>query len=270
MRAGALLHARIQHQTKMELRAKVALHIRNGTLHRQVFDAVADSLMRGDFRPGDQLTIRQIAARVGTSTMPVREAVRRLAALGALEVHPRRHLSVPEINAESYVEVAEMRKLLEGRATFLACQRATKPKIAEIRSLHVQLMEAARASSPPRLMRLNQQFHFAVYRMAQSDLLLETITQLWLRVGPHLAHLFDTPGEGKDRASAQSYFTEHDALLKALASHDAGVAVAAIVADIDNGTALFLDSLRRSEGAGSVLSLVTADGMARRTRKRKA
>jgi DNA-binding GntR family transcriptional regulator len=253
----------------VERRTKVNLNIRDGTLHRQVFDAVADSLMRGDFKPGDHLTIRQIAARVGTSTMPVREAVRRLAALGALEVHPRRHLSVPVISAESYVEVAEMRKLLEGRATFLACQRATKPRIAKIRSLHVQLMEAASASSPPRLMRLNQQFHFEIYRMAQSDLLLENITQLWLRVGPHLAHLFDSPVKGQDRAGGPGYFGEHEVLLKALASRNAEAAVAATVGDIDNGTALFLESLRSSEGADSVLSLMTAGKMARITRKSK-
>lgn len=193
--------------------------------------------------------------------MPVREAVRRLAALGALEVLPRRHLSVPRISAESYVEVAEMRKLLEGRAAFLACERATKPKIAKIRNLHVQLMDAASAASRPRLMRLNKQFHFAIYQMAESDLLLENITQLWLRVGPHLAHLFDTPVKGPNYAGGQSYFKEHSLLLNALARHDAKAAVAAIVGDIDNGTCLFLESLRRSEGAGSILSLITAGDM---------
>lgn len=252
----------------MELQAKMGLSTQHGTLHRQVFDAVADSLMRGDFRPGDQLTIRQIAARVGTSTMPVREAVRRLAALGALEVHPRRRLCVPAITAESYVEVAEMRKLLEGRATFLACQRATKQDIAAVSGIHGQLMEASRTTSSARLMRLNQQFHFAVYRLAGSELLLETITQLWLRVGPHLAHLFDKRSGGP---KGGPYFTEHESLLKALANRDAHTAVAAIVADIDNGTALFLESLRTSEGAASALSLVTgAVPKSATRRKRKA
>lgn len=227
---------------------------RHPTLHRQVFDAVADSFMRGDFRPGDQLTIRQIAARAGTSTMPVREAVRRLAALGALEVHPRKHLCVPAISAESYVEVAEMRKLLEGRATFLACQRATRQDIAAVSGIHAQLTEAIRGASPARLMRLNQQFHFAVYRLAASELLLETITQLWLRVGPHLAHLFDKRDTAR---GAQPYFAEHESLLRALVSRDAKAAVTAIVADIDGGTALFLESLRTSEGAAPALDLVT-------------
>jgi DNA-binding GntR family transcriptional regulator len=239
----------------LELPAIMAENSRQPTLHRQVFDAVADSFMRGDFRPADHLTIRQIAARVGTSTMPVREAVRRLAALGAIEVHPRRHLSVPAISAESYIEVAEMRKLLEGRATFLACQRATKQDIAAVSEIHAQLMEAARSTSRPRQMRLNQQFHFAVYRLAGSELLLETITQLWLRVGPHLAHLFDK----RDNVpkGVHRYFSEHEALIDALAKRDAQAAVAAIVGDIDNGTALFLESLRTSEGAGQALSLVT-------------
>jgi DNA-binding GntR family transcriptional regulator len=223
-----------------------------------VFDAVADSFMRGDFRPGDQLTIRKIAARVGTSTMPVREAVRRLAALGALEVHPRRHLSIPAISVESYVEVAEMRKLLEARAAFLACQRASNQGIEEARAVHAQLVEASLKLSPPRLMRLNQEFHFCVYRLAQSELLLQTIIQLWLRAGPHLSHLLDRRLERPGAHSALEYFGAHETLVEALASRDADAAVAAIVADIDGGTALFLESMRTSELAGAALSLVTA------------
>lgn len=249
----------------MDPSGKVALRRRTGTLHRQVFDAVADSFMRGDFRPGDQLTIRQIAARVGTSTMPVREAVRRLAALGALEVHPRRYLSIPAISVESYVEVAEMRKLLEGRATFLACQRASREGIDAVRSIHAQLVEASRTASIPRLMRLNQQFHFSVYRLAESELLLETIMQLWLRAGPHLSHLLDRRMDEPGRAGAMEYFGAHDALVKALANRDARAAVAAIVADIEGGTSLFLEYVRGAERTGIGLSLVS--GTAARARR---
>jgi DNA-binding GntR family transcriptional regulator len=166
------------------------------------------------------------------------------------------------------VEVAEMRKLLEARAAFLASQRATTQGIAGVREIHAQLIEAGRAASPARLMRLNQQFHFGVYRLSESELLLETITQLWLRVGPHLAHLMDQRLERPGRGGALNYFTEHEALLKALVSHDAQGAVAAIVADIEGGTALFLESVRTSESADAALSLVTGSGPAPRSTRR--
>lgn len=66
-----------------------------------------------------------------------------------------------------------------------------------------------------------------------------------------------------------AYFGAHDALVKALASQDAPAAVAAIVADIEGGTALFLDCVRGSERAGFALSLVTGPSPRRKQRQRQ-
>jgi DNA-binding GntR family transcriptional regulator len=175
-------------------------------------------------------------------------------------------LSIPAISVESYVEVAEMRKLLEARATFLACQRASDEGIDEVRAVHMQLVEASPTISAPRVMRLNQQFHFCVYRLAQSELLLQTIIQLWLRAGPHLSHLLDRHLEQPGSHGALKYFRAHEALVKALINRDAQAAVAAIVADIDGGTALFLESMRVSELAGAALSLVAGPTTRRKGR----
>lgn len=229
----------------------------HGSLYTQVFDAVAESLMRGDFRPGDQLTIREIALRLGTSTMPVREAVRRLAALGAIEVHPQRYLSVPQISAESYIEVAEMRKLLEGRAAFLACRKTTEAELRELRAIHTELTGTRASGDPTRLMQLNQQFHFGLYRLARSDLLLETITHLWLRAGPHIAHILDRQAESAGAADLLTYFSAHDSLLRSVERRDADGAVAAVVADIECGSAAFLESIRAAQQAPAALTLVT-------------
>jgi len=234
----------------------VSLRRGHGTLHKQVFEMVAKSLMRGDFRPGDQLSIREIATRLGTSTMPVREAVRRLAALGAIEVHPQKYLRVPQISAESFIEVAEMRKLLEARATFLACRKATDAELREVRAIHAELTNTHGGGDPVRLMQLNQQFHFGLYRLARSELLLETITHLWLLAGPHIAHILDGRAANTRTGGLLTYFSEHDALLRSLDRRDAVGAVTAVVADIELGATVFLESIRASQQAPAALTLV--------------
>jgi len=202
-------------------------------LHEQIYAQLSAALMAGDFAPGEHFTIRGMADELGTSMMPVREAIRRLSALNALEILPKRHVRVTPLTVGAYIEVAEMRKLLEGRATMLACQHVTNKEIREIKRINKQLLATA-SNSPHKMMKLNHHFHLAIYRCARSELLLETIQHFWLRIGPYLNYIVSQ--ELKRDATPVSAFEHHDQLIEALESRNAEQAVEAIHADIDSGS----------------------------------
>jgi DNA-binding GntR family transcriptional regulator len=71
--------------------------VETGTLGQRVYSGLRDFLMAGQLQPGQKLTLRELAAALNVSPMPVREAVRRLAAEGALEMLPNRRIRVPVV-----------------------------------------------------------------------------------------------------------------------------------------------------------------------------
>src|SRR5262245_20872628 len=95
------------------------------TMRVRVYRALARGLMAGLFKPGEAVTLRSLAKRLGTSAMPVREAVSRLIAERALVLLPNRSVIVPRMSRARYIELTETRQMLEGMVTEAACARAT-------------------------------------------------------------------------------------------------------------------------------------------------
>ncbi len=82
-------------------------------VHEWVYLALCDSILAGEFVPGVGVTLRGIAASLDVSPMPVREAIRRLAAEGALEVHDNRRVSVARMNQKRFDELSLARLAIE-------------------------------------------------------------------------------------------------------------------------------------------------------------
>ncbi len=87
------------------------------TLSRDVYTQLRDLLVSGQMMPGEQISLRNIAAALGVSVMPVREAVHRLVAEQALELTPNRALRVPRMSVSQFEEITKIRIELEGLAT---------------------------------------------------------------------------------------------------------------------------------------------------------
>src|SRR5215475_7570597 len=94
------------------------------TMRVRVYRSLARGLMAGMFKPGEAVTLRTLAKRLGTSAMPVREAVSRLIAERALVLLPNRSVIVPRMSRERFVELTETRQVLEGMVSEAACVRA--------------------------------------------------------------------------------------------------------------------------------------------------
>jgi hypothetical protein len=103
---------------------------RPGTLAEAAYERVAASLMEGGYVPGDRLAVRTLAAQLGVSLTPAREAVLRLVSEGALELRNPRTIVVPTLSSRQFREIYCIRHALEPTATRLAsaprcCSTAT-------------------------------------------------------------------------------------------------------------------------------------------------
>lgn len=197
-----------------------------GSVQDSVYDQLRHSLMVGRFLPGESITLRSLAAELGVSPMPVRAALRHLIAEGGFEMLPNRSVRVPHMTRERLKELLTMRRELEGMITAQACRRMTDAEFRGLEKLHAINARALKLRDQRMIRSINQQFHFAVYSLARSWVLMPVIEALWLRAGPfmHLAQI--SPGIIWDGR-------HHNDLMDALSRRDAKAARRAIQRDIN-------------------------------------
>lgn len=204
-----------------------------------IYKQIREALLRGVLSSGDCLNIRPIAAAFGTSTMPVREALTRLVADGALSARANRAFIVPEISERKLREIYLMRLRLE----VLAAEHAATRQTLETLQVAQELMQALEnPESPAEYLAAHRSFHFHIYAAADMPLLLETIETLWLRMGPILT-------KAMGHMDLEEECVLHRDILNALSTGDAARAGAAVEADLRTALARMIRG-----GSGSLAS----------------
>jgi DNA-binding GntR family transcriptional regulator len=203
------------------------------TMRVRVYRALARGLMAGLFKPGEAVSLRTLAHRLGTSAMPVREAVSRLIAERALILLPNRSVIVPRMSRARFVELADTRKILEGMLAEAACARATPALLRELSDINEAMKASIAADDFRGGLAHNMAFHFSLYRAAGKPVVLPLIEMLWLQAGPFLALSLTMPGV---RWTAR----HHHAVLSALRASAGASVRRAIEADIDDTSAQLL------------------------------
>lgn len=193
-------------------------------MQNRVLASLQYGLMSGLFVPGEVVSLRKLAASFGTSPMPVRESLSRLVAAGALEEMPNRSVRVSRLDTKSLEDLFALRCRVEGLATRNAIDFIDQKSIARLVQLNEMCKAAHDAGAMGELLQVNQKFHFYLYRLTQSPILMSVIEGLWLRVGPTMYFSVSTPGLWDS--------SSHLDILSALREKDADRAEQAMINDI--------------------------------------
>ena len=201
------------------------------TLHDRVYAALRRSLIHGVFATGETLRIQELAEKLQTSTMPVREALARLVSEQALEALPNRSVRVPVITRERLDDLARARTLIEGQIVALALPNLSAADFERLRQLAGECEAAFRSQGGDRARitsELNHAFHYHIYRAAQSAVLIPIIESLWLQSGPYVQAAAVLHKEQRDLPGAH----HHWALIEAMERGDKQGAIKALTDDI--------------------------------------
>jgi DNA-binding GntR family transcriptional regulator len=180
----------------------------------------------GRFAPGERLKIRQVAAEMGVGQMPVRAALQRLAAEGALANVPHAGVTVPRLSVAEFDDLLQMRILLEGEAAERGAARLTPAQRAELQALCSRMAAALAQGDGPGYLAANEDFHVLLYQAAGSPMLWSLIDTLWLKAGPVSTQLFNDP------EAAPVLNDAHEDLMQALQRGDSAAARRAVERDI--------------------------------------
>lgn len=209
------------------------------TLSAQVLAHLRGQLITGLLAPGDRLSLRPLALRLGVSMQPVRDAVARLVAERALEVTPKRAVQVPLMSAPQFRELTTIRLGVEGFAAEHAARRGGGVERAALRRHEAAFRRESERRVPDidAAIVANANLHFAVYRATGMPALTAIIEGLWLRIGPVLN--LDMRA-GADRLASGVAVRCHAALVAAIERGDAAMARDVLLEDIGS-TAAFIE-----------------------------
>lgn len=199
-------------------------------MRETVYGALKAAFTRGAYAPGDVLSLRELAQQLGCSMTPVREAVRRLVAEGALIDTPSRTLMVPAFDKRRMAELKSARLALELLLMDQVMARVTEADIDELDAI---LARSTPESGPD--LEINYTFHFTLYRISQSQILLPLIEGLWMQYGAYLNLIIKEQSAGE-----LDEHRHHREIIAALRAADRDAAHAALVEDIDRSFRVLL------------------------------
>lgn len=214
---------------------------RPAVVHEEVYQRLRRAIIAGQLEPGRSVSVRGLAAEFGVSAMPAREAIRQLAALGALELTETRRVRVARISEEKLREIADARLALEPALAVRALDAADRKPggweklAAKLASIDEALDKAITRGDSAAYARHNSDFHFTLYLAAQSPVYLGLVESLWLQVGPFMRIVIG-------RLGTSSMVDQHQEAIRAVRAGDRQKLEAAIRDDIKEGMTWIADA----------------------------
>ena len=196
--------------------------------HDRIYRQMRSRIMHGDLPPGHALTLRGIGKEYGVSMTPAREAVRRLAAEGALTMSASGRISTPELSSDRIEELAALRALIEVELASRALPRAHLALIERLQTINNAVGDAVTQRDAVSYIRTNLEFHRTLYLRAQAPAMLAMAETVWLQMGPTMRALY-----GRLRQTEPPQF--HRLIIAALRAGDEPGLRLAVRSDVTQG-----------------------------------
>jgi DNA-binding GntR family transcriptional regulator len=186
-----------------------------------VYEALLQSFREEKFKPGDQITEKEIAESLGVSRTPVREALYRMLSTGLIKMLPHRGFEVSQWSLREIKDIMAVRVLLEKFAIKLAIQNITSQEIEGLKSLVIKienLLQSKEGKYISELFKLNSLFHDKIVLASKNKILFEIMTFLKDRIsGFRFISLSST-------VRLEDSFKEHRDILDAIIKKDSNLA----------------------------------------------
>lgn len=185
------------------------------TAEEEAYTYILGRIRRGEYEPGDRLKAEDIAAEIGMSRMPIREAFRRLSAEGLLIMRPNRGATVCALSLGDIEEIFEMRAVLEGLAVRLGVPNADDRALEELTEL-LERMERSRHRDDGEWLTHHRHFHEYVCGLSGRPRLLRQINGLHTALEPYIRVWF----VNSDKPLSANVQREHEQIIEVLRNGD--------------------------------------------------
>ncbi len=177
------------------------------------YATIRERIISGAYGPGYRLVLDELAREIGSSPVPVREAIRRLEAEGWVEYQRHVGARVATFDEGEFVQTVQTVALLEGYATALAAPHMRRADIAKARKINEKLRAELDDLNPVLFSTLNREFHYAIYERCPNTHIRALLANQWARLDTIRRSVFVfVPGR------ARSSVAEHAQILDLISS----------------------------------------------------
>lgn len=191
-----------------------------------------NAIFNGQYKPGEWLRQERLAQDLGVSQMPVREALKELAAEGLIEHVPYRGARVIAFSLADVVDLYDHRAYLESRAAAIAAETLAPEELSAIQNTQTEIEQNNAPEAVLKYRELNRKFHRLIYVASKREYLIRTLNQMWAVFPTMLIANFAAtsaqPLPERDPVDEQ----EHRAIVAALAARNALAAEKAMQAHV--------------------------------------
>lgn len=193
-----------------------------------VFNTLRQGILTGSLKPGERLMEIHLANRLGVSRTPIREAIRMLELEGLVTMVPRKGAEVARISSQDLSDVLEVRRVLDGLATELACARITQEEKEELKCCENDFVKAIESKDVTKIAKADVDFHDVILRASGNKRLIQMMNNLAERIYRYRLEYI------KDENNHDSLINEHTEIVKYVCEGDTINAVMAAKRHIDN------------------------------------
>jgi DNA-binding GntR family transcriptional regulator len=155
-------------------------------------------ILKGYFKPGERLIENQLSKKFGVSRTPIREAIRKLAAEGLVEITPRDGTKISKLTKNDIDEIYEIRDVLESFAAEKAASIITQKEIESLETLLKDSQKALLDKDIKKMAQIDTKIHNLFCKCCKNDRLIQLIEVLCTNITRHRELILKTPDAGKE------------------------------------------------------------------------
>ena len=206
-----------------------------------VFNTLREAILKGELKPGERLMELQLAAKLGVSRTPIREAIRMLEQEGLAVTIPRKGAEVARMTEKDMEDVLEIREALDELAAKIACTRMTEDQLKQLETIKETFVESTRSHDVKRIAEADVSFHVVIYEATGNPKLVSMLNNLREQIYRYRVEYL------KEEKNYPTLIGEHEAIVEALYARNQDEVVRAMHTHIENQASAVKEIIREQE-----------------------
>lgn len=206
-----------------------------------VFNTLREAILRGDLVPGERLMELQLAAKLGVSRTPIREAIRMLEQEGLAITIPRKGAIVAGMTEKDMQDVLEIREALEELSVQVACDKITDEEVEKLQRNMKNFEHSLKSGDLKKMAQADVEFHDVIYQATDNPKLINMLNNLREQMYRYRVEYLKNP------QNHEQLLKEHEAIYQGIVEKDKDAVTEMIRRHIRNQVAVVKHMIREQE-----------------------
>ena len=206
-----------------------------------VFNTLREAILKGELKPGERLMELQLAAKLGVSRTPIREAIRMLEQEGLAVTIPRKGAEVAKMTEKDMEDVLQIREALDELAAKIACEQISEEQLEELVATMHEFEESTKTDNVKKIAEADVKFHDIIYQSTGNPKLVNMLNNLREQMYRYRVEYL------KREEAYPQLIAEHAAIIEYISKGEKKAATDVMCKHIDNQVTTVIDVIRTKQ-----------------------